>query len=336
MANPTDNLRTDFIQAFLEKAEESRTLSFREYVDMALYHPRCGYYTAKRERIGRSSERDFYTASSLGSVFGELVAEAARTLLPDVPLDTVSFVELGAEDGRSILDGVPEEHAPFAERIALGCRDELIIPPVSVVFANELLDAQPFHRIRKCEGKWREIGVELTPENTLREAVLNNTCDILATYSDMLPSTLPEGYTVDMPVDAVALLDGLLRQPWSGLLLLFDYGKPLEELLTHAPEGTGRAYYRQQLVNDLLVRPGEQDITCHVCWDWLEAVLEDHGFIETQLERQESFLVNHAEARLRAICESPDVMADRRRAVMELVHPSHMGASFQVLHGRRI
>ena len=76
-------------------------LSFRDFMEEALYHPQFGYYTSARNPIGR--EGDFYTSSDLDPIFGKLLArkftQMASTL--GVPADAFTIVELGA--GRGLL-----------------------------------------------------------------------------------------------------------------------------------------------------------------------------------------------------------------------------------------
>ena len=86
---------------------------------------------------------------------------------------------------------------------------------------------------------------------------------------DRLPSTAPEGYRIDMPLAAADLAERIAALPWSGLFLAFDYGKSWRELAGDTPAGTVRAYSRHRQSNALLAQPGEQDLTCHVCWDWI-------------------------------------------------------------------
>ncbi len=55
-------------------------VTFARFMELALFHPAAGYYTARRQRVGRDRRSDFYTAASLGPVFGELVAAAAAPI----------------------------------------------------------------------------------------------------------------------------------------------------------------------------------------------------------------------------------------------------------------
>src|SRR5690606_41584483 len=90
-------------------------IPFADFMRIALYHPEHGYYTQPRPRVGFGGSTDFFTATSTGQVFGELVVEAARRLLePDDPAD-FSFVEIGAEPGVSVL---PSNH-PFRDSAVL-------------------------------------------------------------------------------------------------------------------------------------------------------------------------------------------------------------------------
>ena len=109
-----------------------------------------------------------------------------------------------------------------------------------------------------------------------------------------LPATAPEGYVIDAPLAAVALAREIAAESWSGLFIACDYGKSWQELTESCPAGTARAYHQHTQSNDLLARPGEQDLTCHVCWDWLAAALASQGFVSPTVESQEAFFVHHA------------------------------------------
>ena len=70
----------EFIAVFREQAGADGALSFARFMELALYHEKTGYYVRPRRRIGRDPEADFFTASSLGPVFGELVIAACTVL----------------------------------------------------------------------------------------------------------------------------------------------------------------------------------------------------------------------------------------------------------------
>ena len=145
-----------------------------------------------------------------------------------------------------------------------------------------------------------------------------------------------EGYRFDRPLAAAALADEIAGQPWRGLFVAFDYGKTLAELRENTPAGTGRAYHRHRRSDDLLAQPGEQDLTCHVCWDWIGAALSRHRFAEPRLEFQETFLVRHAGAAVAAASGAEaGRLSPRKLALLQLLHPAGLGQRFQVLHALR-
>jgi SAM-dependent MidA family methyltransferase len=322
-----------FLAAFRRVAGAAGHLGFRDFMQLALYDPEVGYYRADRRRVGRDAGTDFYTASTSGAVFGELVAAAAATLLGGRDPREFTFVEIGAEapaPGRpapGILEGVSHGFGA-ARAIPLGHAITLSGP--SVVFANELFDAQPFERFVFRRGGWHRLGVA-ERDGRLAEVELAG-----PVATDFLPARAPEGYQVDAPLAATALLETIAVQPWTGLFLTCDYGRTLAELLTEYPAGTARAYHRHRQSNDLLAQPGEQDLTCHLCWDWLADALRRHGFTDPRVETQEAFFVRHAGAFLaQASATEASRLSQRKLALLQLIHPAHLGQKFQVLHALR-
>ena len=153
---------------------------------------------------------------------------------------------------------------------------------------------------------------------------------------DRLPAFAPDGYRIDLPLGAAGLAAQIAAMPWTGLFVAFDYGKSWQELSEETPAGTVRAYFRHRQSNDLLARPGEQDLTCHICWDWIAEALTVHGFEAPTLESQEAFLVHHAAPALSHLTTSEAArLTSRKLGMMQLLHPGNMGHKFQVLWARR-
>jgi SAM-dependent MidA family methyltransferase len=313
-----------FLAAFRASAGPAGRLTFARFMELALYHPEVGYYRAGRERVGRGAGTDFVTSATVGPLFGELVAAAAVHLLGPEAARRHTFVEIGAEPGRSVLAGVGH---PFAAVRTLRLGDPLTLAGDLVVFSNELFDAQPCVRTIHRGGAWRERGIELAADGTLAEVEVPYAGDV---------APAPEGYAFDRPLAAARLAGEIARQPWRGLFLAFDYGKTERELRAECPGGTVRAYHRHRQERDLLARPGEQDLTCHVCWDWLAAELTAAGFSAPGLEFQETFLVRHAGPVIAAVSAAEaSRFSPRKQALLQLLHPGQMGQRFQVLHARR-
>jgi len=326
---------SDFFEVFAAEPGASQGISFARYMELAMYHPQAGYYTSPRRRVGRDDNADFFTSTTFSPVFGELVVAATVKLLaPARPADFV-FVEIGAEPGGGILRG--QTH-PFAGYQTISLGQPFTLPANAVVFSNELFDAQPFHRIvwrGGAAGHWRELGVALTGRH-LREVELPEMSAELAAFADRLPKAAEENYHIDLPLRTVPMLERIVGLKWNGLFLAFDYGKFWQELAEHAPAGTGRTYHKQKMGGDLLGKPGKQDLTCHICWDWLEDGLVRAGFGETRVDSQESFFMNHAAKALEAITTAEaGSYSPRKRMVMQLLHPANMGQKFQALYALR-
>jgi len=346
------------------KCESSQTpseLRFDHFMRLALYDEKVGYYTQPdRHRVGRRPETDFYTATSVGqtpnstntaaqkppSLFGELIVQSCLTLMGEAFCARATFVEIGSECDGGILRNLAH---PFvaARTISLGEPIELLgeigkSDAPLIVFSNELFDAQPCRRFIWRNGQdskggqaqqqtgWHEIYVR-AENGTLTE--VEHPCGRVPKF---LPETAPDGYRIDVPLDAQSLLDQIAQHPWHGLFLAFDYGKTWAELTEATPQGTARAYTQHRQTNDLLAQPGQQDLTCHICWDWLQTSLSENGFGDIALDTQEAFFVKHAGSFIaRQIAAEAHKLSARKQAFLQLLHPAHLGQKFQALCAKR-
>jgi SAM-dependent MidA family methyltransferase len=316
------------LEALRLRAAGRAALTFAEFMDVALYDPALGYYRKGGPRIGYGPGTDFLTATASAPLFGRLVAEACSRLLGAEAAHAHEFVEIGAEPGAGVLSGFPH---PFRSVRTLKIGDALRLEGLSVVFSNELFDAQPFRRFRSRSGRWRELGV-MVGSSGISEVEM----DPDGTVPRELPAAAPDGYAIDAPLASVALAQAIAGEPWTGLFLAFDYGKSWEELAHGTPAGTARAYRRHAQGNDLLAFPGEQDLTCHVCWDWLRDALLGRGFAEPQVESQEAFFTRHAGGFIEAFASSEAGRLSRDKlSLLQLLHPANMGQRFQALWALR-
>jgi len=325
-SSSANRVSPEFAQVFRAHAAPDGWMSFAEFMALALFDPKVGYYSRKSARIGYAAGTDFFTASTSGPVFGELVAAACTDLLGSVDPGDFEFVELGAETEAGVLAGVAHGFGRV-RTVRLGTAIEL--RGKCVVFSNELFDAQPFNRFVHVNGGWVEIGVALV-DGALIE--VRKTVKAPAA----LPKKAEPGYVIDAPLQARDLLIRIAEQPWSGIFVACDYGKSWHELSTCLPQGTARAYYRHTQSNALLAQPGEQDLTCHICWDWLVESLIQHGFEHCGVVSQEMFFIRHAGAYIATAAEADAArFSQRKQSLMQLLHPAQLGQRFQVLHAKR-
>lgn len=326
MGSSANAVSPEFLSAFRAQAGDS-ALSFAEFMKLALYHPSCGYYRRAHPRVGYAQGTDFFTASTSGPVFGELIAAACVELLGAEVARESAFVEIGAENEHGVLANVAH---PFRSSRTITVGQPIELTGRCIVFSNELFDAQPFRRFVFREGLWRELGV-VWADGSFAEVEL----PAFAT-PNYLPNEASEGYVIDAPEASVALLEQMVAQPWSGLFVACDYGKSWRELAHACPAGTARAYRNHRQSNELLACPSEQDLTCHICWDWLVDGLKRNAFASPTVESHESFFIRHATRYIAEVSSADAAQFSRRKlALLQLLHPAQLGQKFQVLHASR-
>ena len=299
-------------------------ITFRRFMEMALYSAPGAYYNSKAERIG--AEGDYFTSPELHPVFAALVARQLEQLWVAMGRPTeFTVVEMGAGRGslaRDLLSYTATQTPDFHQAIAyiiverspslLRRQQEALrvlssvatrvswlegpavdLPEGSIegcFLSNELLDAFPVHRVAVRGGKLYEVYVELR-DGHLADAPGEISDPRLADYFARLGFLPPEGCIAEVNLDALdwtAQVAGALRR---GAVLTFDYGYPAEELYSprHC-DGTLLCFYRHSISRDPYLRIGHQDITTHLDFTSLAREGICHGLQPYPLTTQQSFL----------------------------------------------
>lgn len=204
-----------------------------------------------------------------------------------------------------------------------------------VLFSNELLDSFPVHRIGWDSGEhaWFEWGVALEGSRFVWKRIdLEGRSTLQPGLPAEMTPALPDGFTTELSPMALEWWTRSAEILSRGKLLTIDYGTTAEEVLqagrTH---GTLRAYWRHHLVEDLLARPGEQDLTAHVNFTGIQQAGEGAGLRTEQLVFQEQFLARIA-GRIAQETDSFNTWtAAQRRQFQTLTHPEQLGRRFRVL-----
>jgi SAM-dependent MidA family methyltransferase len=147
--------------------------------------------------------------------------------------------------------------------------------------------------------------------------------------SPQLLELLPNGYTIEICPAAESWWQQAAQSLASGKLVTIDYGLTAEELF--APErrhGTLRAYFRHHATDDVLARPGQQDLTAHVNFSAIQAAGEAAGLTTEDLLTQAQFLTRIA---ARVWDSGVSWPGPRARQFQTLTHPEHLGRAFRVL-----
>ncbi len=261
-------------------------ITYAEWMAAALYHPRHGYYRRGRPTVGRAG--DFLTSPEVHPVFGaataELVSTVAAALGSPPPL---RVTEVGPGTGAlaeslltaldtpielTLIESDPVAAAVQRERLArfttqLEWCDDIAsaAPGAQIVIANELLDAQPVHRLR-YDDEWVELMVDWSPDYGFVDhpAPLSDPA-LAAPFKAINPRPAQIAEVSPARASLVAQLADLIAE---GLLLLFDYGYPRHELYNpRRHQGTLMTFRRHVPGERPYAYPGEQDITCHIDLD---------------------------------------------------------------------
>jgi SAM-dependent MidA family methyltransferase len=343
----------------LIRAEIARRgpIPFRDFMDLALYHPEHGYYTSGRAAIGRAG--DFFTNVSVGPLFGRLLARQFAEMweLLDRPRPFV-IVEQGAHRGdlaHDVLTGL-RELAPecfdaveiyliepasllaeaqrarldeFAPRVRW--HPDLATLPgfTGVHFSNELLDAFPVHLVRWTGCEWVERHVAAADCFAFTDAPLST--PELAARTAALPAVDP-GYTTELNLAVGPWLRTLADRLQRGFVLAIDYGFSRDEY--YRPDrcdGTLSGYAAHRRESNLLARPGEIDLTAHVDFTTVAEEGEKCGLHLAGYADQNHFIIGLSQLHFRD--EAPVTPAAQKelRALQTLMHPTLMGRAFRAL-----
>ena len=310
-------------------------ITFERYMDLALYHPRLGYY-ANRPPIGHHG--DFFTSVSVGDLFGRILARQFLRYRDTLENPTgFRVVEFGGHRGQLREDVLRE--APGLDYTIVEAGGN---PPdhlTGCVFSNELLDAFPVHRVRVVKGQWQELYViEGDGEGpAFREIPGALSTPRLAQRFEGLPAHLMEGYTTEVNLRATDWIREIARRLERGFVITVDYGYEHDEYFApHRRDGTLLCHYQHTANREPFVRIGQQDITAHVEFTALIEAGRQAGLETILFCDQSQFLLEAGKELLEDIAArdagrwSPD-----RNRLHQLIHPTLMGRTFKVLVQRK-
>ena len=343
---------------------ETGFMTFERFMDLALYHPRYGYYGPGTDKPRTGRDGDYFTSVSVGPLFGRLLARQffeAWTLVGRP--SPFWIVEQGAEDGALAGDVLrwicritpeffsalryaiiePGHDSPNRRRQQAHLREGDFIKKidwfedwsglkieVGVIFSNELLDAFPVHRVVYREGCWREIGVVLGKGGTLSWTEAEIGSDVLRDAVSSLPTL--DGYTTEVNLRARAWMCEVGRALPRGYVFTIDYGFPASaHYASHRNNGTLTAYREHRRMENPLAQPGEMDLTAHLDFTALAQAGEDVGLATLGFLDQQHFLLGIVHEELAGTEQWPVDLPGSNNAWNMLTHPNHLGTSFQVL-----
>ena len=240
-------------------ANPQQNISFRDFMELCLYHQPYGYYSSERVKIGKDG--DFYTSSALGGLLAETVVEyilneSGEWLDLSQPL---TFVEWGGGTGqfaqqflRELAQQAPhvfrhltyqmieqsEAHRALQKQALFEYSEArlqwltesewLAAAPHHnvIVFSNELIDAFPVHIVEHRDNQLLELSVSWEDERFAWSfEPLETDCAIseyLATYYPQLC----EGQRVEINLQALDWLNKVSNtlSHKQAMMITIDYG----------------------------------------------------------------------------------------------------------------
>ncbi len=336
------------------------SISFAEYMDLALFAPGLGYYSASSHQFGAGG--DFVTAPESSPLFARCVARQAVEIL--AALGGGDVCEVGAGSGALAADLLEcfagaecgprryriVERSPSLrerQRAHIAARAVDGAPPVEwcdqvphamrgVVLANEVLDAIPAQRfrihgdsVRELRVGWRDGAFHWVDADCAGSALARHVDAIRGS----LAHALEDGYASECAPARQAWVQRLGESLAAGVALVFDYGYGRAEYYhPQRTRGTLRCFHRHRAHDDPLVLIGLQDISVHVDFTALAEAAVDAGLEVAGYTTQAAFLLATG---LLDACRDVDP-ASRRHAeltaqIKRLTLPGEMGEAIKVL-----
>lgn len=329
-------------------------IPFSRFMELALYAPGLGYYSAGASKFGAAG--DFITAPELSPLFGRILA---RQLADIMTLSTPHILELGAGSGKLALDILSElermeqlpdsysilevsadlrqrqqsllhKHLPhLSERIQW--LDALPATISGAVVGNEVLDALPVHLLHWSDSRILERGVASKGSSFIWQERLSEIPALLELAKQI---RVPDDYLSEISLTARGLVSSLCERMSTGALLFIDYGFGAREYYhPQRSSGTLMCHYRHQAHDDPFFLVGLQDITAHVDFTAVAESAIDHGANLLGYTSQAHFLINGGITDLIS-----DISPDNLRAylplsaqIQKLTSPAEMGELFKVI-----
>jgi SAM-dependent MidA family methyltransferase len=358
------------VRKLRERIDRDGPITFRDFMEAALYHPKHGYYSTSAGATGRGG--DYVTSPEVHPVFGALVG---RTLLEmwertDRPA-RFDVVEQGGGTGtlaRDIHAWAHRAEPAFAAALrytlvdrsaamrsaqertladldlrkgAVAWSDELPAGIEGCVLSNELVDAFPVHRVVHHGAELQEVYVDAMPGRAVPRFIDKPgplSTPALRSYFDDLALLPGDGCYAEVNLDAIVWVRNVAASITRGYVLTFDYGYDAPEL--YAPwrkDGTLLCFYHQSASSDPYQRIGKQDMTSSVDFTTLRRAGEEAGLATIAMTDQASFLVRLGigEGVGAAQGEMEEYFA-RRKVLMDLIDHARLGRIKVLLQGKGV
>ncbi len=298
-----------------DKINEKGRITFKEYMETALYHPKLGYYQ-KDNPFG--TQGSFYTSVNASESFGNTLASAYKNVIETLNLDK-NICEMGAGSGllaNDILNFSKQNFPEFYSNLTyyiversehlIERQRELLKPHEGkvkwisfeklndfngVFHSNELVDAFPVHRLIKIDDEIKELYV-INNEGKLDLFPDELSTIELQNYIEKMEIKPVNKQMFEINLDAVNWIKALGNKINKGIVVTIDYGYPAKQLYaSFRMDGTVTCYFQHRQNNYFFQNIGFQDITAFVDFTALEEFGKENGLKKVAFMQQWLFLV---------------------------------------------
>ena len=347
---------TSLIRHTIEEA--SGWVDFFQFMQLALYAPSLGYYSAGSQKFGDSKKSggDFVTAPEISPLFAQTISRQIEQVLQEIDGD---ILELGAGTGKlaadvlltlARLNRLPSKYfilevsnhlrqvqletlqkklpADLMQRVEW--LNELPTKFEGVVMANEVLDAIPVHMVHVEKQGLSERGVAWRDGFIWQDKVTTRKDLVVAAAKQHLA----EGYITEFCPAASGLIASLARMLQRGIILMIDYGFSAREYYhPQRNQGTLMCHYQHYAHTEPLINVGLQDITAHVDFTSIAYAGVNHGLTLSGFCSQAQFLMNCGILEIMSQVSPQDMAsyAPLAAAAQKLLSPAEMGDLFKVI-----
>ncbi|MEN9916408.1 MAG: hypothetical protein RLY40_340 [Pseudomonadota bacterium] len=338
--------------------DPSASISFERFMELALYEPKSGYYTAGLDKFGKAG--DFTTAPEISPLFARCIGRQCLQVFSH--LAQPDIFEIGAGTGQLAIDlllfleqqhRLPNSYKIFEISPSLRQRQQQhlqqhiphlfpliewldawpILPIKGVILANEVVDALPVQQFFWTDKNIQEVRVAYENDRFIYR--LLSLDKLLKSQLIQLKSRyFPEikTYQSEVRTQLLAWMNQLSDTLEQGLALIIDYGFPAQEYYhPDRANGTLMCYYQHRAHADPLSLVGLQDITASVDFSGLAQAAVQSGLQVAGFTSQAAFLLNNDLLPLTEKCYDEISTMDVNRQVHLLTSPSEMGELIKVM-----
>jgi len=338
-----------------ERIVQEKTISFAQFMQMALYQPGLGYYSSGIHKFGKQG--DFVTAPELGDLFAKCMAKQFQQVLGQI--ESPIIVELGAGTGQFCFDclleldslnSLPDKYCilevsadlqqrqqekvlelpKHLQKLVVWTQQPLAQKFKGVIFANEVLDAIPVEVFKFEDNQYQQMRVIW---NDGFKPIYKAMPETLKKQIQAKELKLTDGYVSEFVPNLSAWLKVITENFEQGVVLFVDYG--YERNAYYHPQrnqGTLVCFSGHQANFDYFENVGIQDMTAFVDFTAVAEAGDECGFEVDGYTTQAHFLMSLGIEQLLGDSENNYKEYYKKTTEMKkLAMPNEMGEKFKAI-----